>query len=402
MKYMVPLEEAQKLLLQLVKPLEPVELDLLQARGLVLAVDVPAPGPVPPFSRSHFDGFALQSNDIAWASPESPARLLVTRSLKAGQFAPAGVDPGTAMAIVTGAPVPSGADCVVRFEVVRREGEDIVLSAPLKPGQGIMPAGGDVAAGDCVIQPGTLITPPAIGVLAALGHSRIKVHRRPRVAIFATGDELQALGQPLDSGKIYNSNLYTMAALASEAGVEPVLLDAVPDEEELIVRQFEQALSVADLVISTGGAAAGERDLASAAIERCGAQLLFQRIDITPGKHIVCGLKDGCLLLGLSGKPASAVAAFTLLARPLLRRMGGHRELFLPRIEATLVEGIPGGFAGRLLVRAEVWYRDGYRARPTPRGAGSLLSLTAGNALIDLPAGCGPLQSGEKVSAILI
>ena len=146
MKYMVPLEEAQKLLLQLVKPLEPVELELLQARGLVLAVDVPASGPVPPFSRSHFDGFALQSNDIAWASPESPARLLVTRSLKAGQFAPAGVDPGTAMAIVTGAPVPSGADCVVRFEVVRREGEDIVLSAPLKPGQGIMPAGGDVAA----------------------------------------------------------------------------------------------------------------------------------------------------------------------------------------------------------------------------------------------------------------
>ena len=185
---------------------------------MVLAVDVPAPEPVPPFTRSRLDGFALKSCDTDGPSPAKPVNLHVTQSLRAGQLASAGVEPGTATAIVTGAPVPPGADCVVPFEVVRQEGEFIVLTAPLKPGHGIAPAGGDVAAGDCVLGKGTVINAPAAGVLAALGCSRVKVHRKPRVAVFTTGDELQPLGQPLENGKIYNSNLYTMAAMVSEAG----------------------------------------------------------------------------------------------------------------------------------------------------------------------------------------
>lgn len=402
MKYMVPLEEAQQLLLQHVKPLEPVELDLLQALGMVLAVDVPAPEPVPPFARSRLDGFALKSRDTDEASSAKPVNLHVTQSLKAGQFASAGVEPGTATAIVTGAPVPPGADCVVPFEDVRREGGYIVLTAPLKPGQGIAPAGGDVAAGDCVMGKGTVISAPATGVLAALGCNRIKVHRKPRVAVFATGDELQSLGQPLDNGKIYNSNLYTMAAMVAEAGGEAVLLESVPDEEDLICRQYNYGLSFADLVLSTGGAAAGERDLASAAMQRCGARLLFRHMEITPGKYIVCGVKNDRLLMGLSGKPASAVAAFILLIRPVLRCMGGYRELFLPRVEATLVEEIQGGLAVRTLVRAEVQWQDGCLVRPAPRGAGSLLTLMTGNAFIDLPGGCAPLAPGDKVQVILL
>jgi molybdopterin molybdotransferase len=402
MKYMVPLEEAQQLLLQHVKPLEPVELDLLQALGMVLAEDVPAPEPVPPFTRSRLDGFALKSGDTDGSSSERPVSLLITRSLKAGQLASTGVEPGTAMAIVTGAPVPPGADCVVPFEDVRREGGCVVLSSPLRPGQGIVPAGGDVAAGDRVMPKGTVVGAPATGVLAALGLSRIKVHRKPRVAVFATGDELQSPGKPLGNGKIYNSNLYTMAALVSEAGGEAVLLETVPDEEDLICRQYNYGLSVADLVLSTGGAAAGERDLASAAMRRCGARLLFRHMELTPGKYIVCGEKNGRLLLGLSGKPASAVAAFTLLARPVLRRMGGYREIFLPRVEATLVENIQGGLAGRSLVRAEVRWQDECLVRPAPRGAGSLLTLMTGNAFIDLPGGCAPLGPGAKVQVILL
>lgn len=402
MKHMVPLEEAQKLLLRQVKPLEPVELDLMKARGLVLAVDVPAPAPVPPFTRSRLDGYALISGDADGTSPERPVQLKVTHSLRAGQLSSARVEPGTAMAIVTGAPMPPGADCVVPFEVVRRKGDFICLEAPLKPGRGITPPGGDVAAGDCVMGRGTVIDPTALGVLAALGLKRVKVHRRPRVAVFATGDELQSLGRPLENGKIYNSNLYTMAAMVTEAGGEAVPLEAVPDGEKLICGQYNYGLSVADLVLSTGGAAAGEHDLASAAMLRCGARLLFRHMEIAPGKYVVCGEKEGRLLLGLSGKPASAVAAFTLLARPLLRLMGGYGEIFLPRLEATLMEEIPGGVTGRYLVRAEVWWQDGCRVRPAPRGAGSLLTLMKGNAFIDLPAGCNPPEPGDKVKVILM
>lgn len=403
MREMVPLEEARQILLELVKPLETVETDLLKAVGMALAKNIVAPRPLPPFDRSPLDGFAFRSVDTAGASGENPAKLYITETIYAGHAAKGRVEPGTAAGIATGAPIPPGADCVARFEDTRREGQYVIIYKPFSQNENIIRAGKDIAGGELALPAGWELNPPAVALLAALGYTKVPVHRRPRVSVFSTGDELLPLGRPLLPGKMYNSNLYTIAAQVAEAGGEAVLLENAGDDEELVSKQFIKGLDMADLVISTGGVSVGERDVVKNAMKNAGAELLFWKVACKPGTPVTCGLREGRLLIGLSGNPAGAMVTFTLLVRPLLRLMSGQRELFLPRVQARMAEDLPKGGKMRRFIRAVVRWQDGYVAWPVGmQGHGVLKSLVEGNALIDVPENHGFMQTGDSIEVLLL
>lgn len=403
MLQMIPLERARELMLSVIKPLEVINISLTEAQGMALAEDVTAPHPLPPFDRSPLDGYALRASDTAGAGPEHPAALAVTETIHAGHVAGGKVEPGTAMGIMTGAPIPPGADCVIRFEDTRREGDRVLVFTPLKPGQNIVRAGEDVRQNERVLAAGTTIDAGVIGLLAALGRTTVTVHRRPQVFLFSTGDELSKPDTPLAPGKIYDSNAPAIAAQVREAGGTPVVAPSCPDDREAIARSIGRGLEMGDLVISTGGVSVGERDVVKDAMVRAGVEPLFWRAGFKPGTPVVCGHREGRLVVGLSGNPAAAMISFTLLVRPVLLRLGGHRQIFLPRVQARMAEAFPKGGKQRRFVRAVVWWQDGYLARPAGlQSPGALRSLVEGNALIDVPAGHGPLKEGEMVEAILL
>ncbi|OAT84837.1 molybdopterin molybdotransferase MoeA [Desulfotomaculum copahuensis] len=404
MRQMIPLEEARQIMLDAVRPLETIKVDLPDAFGMALAEDVTAPHPLPPFDRSPLDGYALRAADTVAAGREHPAALTVTETIYAGHTAKGTVEPGTAMGIMTGAPLPPGADCVIRFEDTRREGNQVYIFSPLQPEQGVIHAGEDVAAGETVLTAGVTVDAGVTGLLAALGQTRAAVRRQPRVALFSTGDELLEPYSPLVPGRIYNSNLPALAAQVREAGGIPLPGGNRPDQTALITATIEQALKVSDLIVSTGGVSVGERDVVKEAMEAAGVEPLFWRAGFKPGTPVVCGRKDGRLVVGLSGNPAAAMITFILLVRPVLRRLGGHREIDLPRVQARMAVGFPKGGRQRRFVRAVVRWRDGgYLARPAGlQSPGAMRSLVEGNALLDVPAGHGPLKEGEMVEAILI
>lgn len=403
MRQMVPLEEANDLLLRLVHPLEEIEVDLLEAQGMALARDVAADQPFPPFDRSPLDGFALRAADTTGCTREKPCSLQVIETIGAGHTATREVAPGTAIGIATGAPVPRGADCVVRFEDTRRNGDRVLVQISLNPGQNVVRTGKEFAAGDSLLRSGKTIDPAAIGILASLGRKTVAVHRRPRVAVFSTGDELVPLGQELPYGKIYASNRHAVAAQVREAGGEAILLDSAPDREDMVAACFVQGLAETDMVISTGGASVGKRDVVKDAMRKAGAELIFWKAAFKPGTAVVFGFFNGRVLAGLSGNPSAGMVAFALLVRPLLRRLGGHQKLFLPRLEGYLSQDYPKGAKARHFVQARTWWQNQVMTCPVSlHSSGAFHSTIDSNSLIDLPAGHAPLQSGERVSLLLL
>lgn len=403
MRQLVSLEEANDLLLRLVHPLEEVEVDLLQAQGLALARDVAAKEPFPPFDRSPLDGFALRAADTKGAAWDKPCILQVVETIGAGHAAVHEVVPGIAIGIATGAPIPRGADCVVRFEDTRLDGDHLLVQTPLSPGQNVLRRGNEFASGAVLLRSGRTIDPAAIGMLAALGRKTVTVHRRPRVAVFSTGDELIPLGQKLTYGKIFTSNCYAVAAQVREAGGEAILMGSAPDLEDAVASCFVEGLEKADLVISTGGASAGKRDVVKSAMLKAGAGLIFWKAAFKPGTAVAFGFSNGRVLAGLSGNPNAAMVSFALLVRPLIRRLGGHRELFLPRVKGCLSIAYPGGGKVRRFVQARTWWQDRIMTCPVNlKGSAAFRSTIDGNSLIDLPAGHGPLQAGETVAIVLL
>ncbi|MBE3587439.1 MAG: molybdopterin molybdotransferase MoeA [Thermoanaerobacteraceae bacterium] len=403
MRLMITLEEALETFLSRVRLVEKEEVALLCAYERVLAEELVAPHDQPPFDRSPLDGYALKGEDIAHASLQSPARLKVTESLPAGHLPAGRVEPGTAMRIMTGAPIPPGADTVVRLEDSRESNGWVEIFVSLPPGSNVVPAGEDIREGELVLKPGTLLKAPETGVLAALGVPLVKVFKKPRVAILSTGDELAGLEEELTPGKIRNSNLYTLAALIREAGGIPVMLGNVPDRLEETVMKIGEGLQGADLVLTTGGASVGDHDLIREAMIRAGARLLFWKVKMKPGMPVVAGEAEHKLILGLSGNPAAALISFEVLVRPLLKKMGGCQDLFRPRVTVRLLDDFPKAAKQRRFLRAQVGIMGGeLAARLTGRqGNGVLKSSLPANALLDIPAGRVPLKKGERVEAIL-
>lgn len=400
---MLSVDDARERVLTAVSRLQDVEVPLLEAHGLALAERAIAPNDIPPFDNSAMDGYAVRAEDVEGASPEKPARLAVLGDLPAGREAGLDVGAGQALRIMTGAPMPGGADTVVQVEYTRVEGgEVLILEGPAR-GTHVRRRGEDVKAGEAVMEPGTAIGPAELGMLASLGYGTVRCCRRAVVCIISTGDELVDVDGELAPGKIRDSNSYTLYGMVREAGAEPLRLGIVRDDAEALERAILDAVDRVDLFVTSGGVSVGDYDMVKEVLGKLG-EMNFWRVSMRPGKPQAFGHIQGKPLFGLPGNPVSVMVSFEQFVRPALLKMMGHREIFRPQATAVL-DAPMGRKTGRTeFIRVIAEWRDGgYHVRPTgPQGSGILRSMVLGNALAVLPEDAGRLEAGAEVAIQLL
>jgi molybdopterin molybdotransferase len=397
---MLTVDQARRLCLEPLEPLGSELVPLAAAAGRVLAEPVIARDAAPPFDASEMDGYAVRAADVAGAGPERPATLAVVAEVHAGE-APAlpALAPGRAARIMTGAPLPPGADAVIPREWTRERGAEVdILRPSAGPGVFIRRAGDDYRPGDRLLEPGTRLSPGAIGLAASAGAARLAVHRRPRVALLATGDELLEPDRDLRPGAIRESNRLVLAALARAAGGEPEDIGIARDAPEDLEAKLRAALEAGDVVVSSGGVSVGERDLVRATLARCGVESRFWRVALKPGKPLAFGMLGPKPVFGLPGNPASSLVTFHLFVAPAIRRLSGLARVEPLALEAVLDEPASAPPDRRAYLRAVLRAApSGLRVRPLPQqAAGAVRSLAAANALLVLPEGTGTLPAGAR------
>jgi len=400
---MIGVREALDLVLREVAPLGWERVSLTGARGRVLAEKISAPRDVPPFRNAAMDGYALRCADIAAATAERPVCLKVIETVAAGMVPSHEVKAGTATRIMTGAAMPEGAEAVVRVEDTSGTDDMVEVRVAVSPGEAVRAAGEDLSAGTVVFERGRLLRPADIGALASVGTTTLRVTRRPRVAILATGDELVDVGQAQGPGQIVNSNEYALAAAVEEAGGDPVRLGIVRDERDDLTRVFREAFT-ADLVLSTGGVSMGAFDHVREILRDIGYEERFWRVAQKPGKPLTFGLRGGTPVFGLPGNPVSALVCFYLYVLPALRTMSGLTDVYLPSTMATLVERVVKSPSLTEFIRCSL---EGpphdYRARSTgSQSSGIMRSLSAGHGLIVGRQDAAALEQGERVRVVLL
>jgi len=412
---MLDVEEALERILAYFKPLPSVDVPLLEALGQVLAEPLVAPINIPPLDNSAMDGYALRAADISKAGVESPVELRVIGHVPAGTVSQKVVTPGTALRIMTGAPVPDGADTVVAFEdtdeVERRESggsmDAVGIRLAAAPGENIRPAGEDVENGSTVLDAGIVLRPAELGVAASLGMATVPVIRRPVVAVLATGDELLEPGEPPRPGKIYNSNNFSVAAsVAAHGGIADVIgvaRDTDSSVEEALVRALD-----ADMVITTAGVSKGDYDFVKDVLARRGEIALWS-VRMRPAKPLAFGALDApdgrrVPHLGLPGNPVSALVAFEQFARPAIRKMMGKPMAQRPTVQAVLDDPISNFDGRRVYARVVVYLEDGqYRARLTGnQSSGVLTSMARANGLAICPDDRARIEAGETATVQML
>ena len=399
---MLSVAEALGRVLARVPVLSRESVSLEAALGRVLAEPVVAGREIPPWDNSSMDGYAVRAADTRAAGTGRPVTLAVVGEVAAGSVAGRELGPGQAFRILTGAPLPPGSDAVVPQEDVRRGDGHVTLERAVDAGAYVRPRGEDIRTGDRLLEPGSVLRPAALGVLAALGRARVDVYRRPVVAVLSTGDELVAPDAPLGPGQIPDSNSYTLCALATEAGAVPMSLGIARDRREELVERFRQGLQ-ADVLVSSAGVSVGDRDFVREAIEALGVRLDFWKVNMRPGKPLTFGEVGGRLFFGLPGNPVSSMVTFELFVRPALRRLAGYPTVDRPRVRARALEAIdnPGSRPGYLRVHLEP-QAGGWGARPTgEQGSGILRSMLLADGLAVVP-GDTRIAPGGAVEVILL
>ena len=412
---MLSVEDAYEQVLCCFSPLEVEEKPLVQALGQALAQEVYSPLDLPPLANSAMDGYAVLSRDIEGAGDDSPAQLAVIGLVAAGQVSTQQVISGTAIRIMTGAPIPAGADTVVPFEQTdevkrRRSGQSldqIAILANLPLGSNVRPAGEDVQRGELVLESGTLIRAAEVGVMASLGLEKVSVVRRPVVSILATGDELLSVAEQLAPGKIYDSNSFSIAASVVASGGIPRLLGVARDNLEDLHGKLHEA-GGSDLVITSAGVSKGDYDIVKDVLTQRG-EMNFWSVRMRPAKPLAFGhLNDSggkaTPLLGLPGNPVSAMVAFEMFARPAIRRMMGLKRLGRPSVQGVLTGPIHNYDGRRVYARVEVARQDGvYYATPTgPQGSNVLTSMSRANGLAICPEDLPGKEKGQTVQIIML
>ena len=412
---LLSVEQALERVMACFAPLDAVEIPLLEGLGQTLAAEVRSPLALPPLANSGMDGYALRGADIAGASPDTPRRLPVVGIVAAGQVPDRAVAPGEAMRIMTGAPVPPGADTVVPFEETdemqrKAEGrplDEVAVFTEMPAGANVRPAGEDVRPGELVLEAGTVLRAAEVGVLASLGLDRARVVRRPVVSVLATGDELETAGTALSEGRIYDSNSFGVAASVVACGGAPRLLGIARDNLADLHAKLDAAAG-SDLVITSAGVSKGDYDIVKDVLEQRGA-MNFWSVRMRPAKPLAFGhLRGGdgrdVPLLGLPGNPVSAMVAFEMFARPAIRAMLGRRALERPAVDGVLTGAIRNYDGRRVYARVEVERRDGvYYASPTgPQGSNILTSMSRANGLAICPEDLAAKEAGEAVRIIML
>jgi molybdopterin molybdotransferase len=407
----ISVEQALEKILERVDILEAEERPILDCLGQVLAEDIFSSINIPPLDNSAMDGYAVRSADTRGASPDSPRNLRVVDTVAAGAVASSRVEPGTAIRIMTGAPIPEGADSVVRFEdtdETERGGtpEEIGVLVEIAPGNEVRRAGEDIAAGSLVLTKGTPLRASEIGVLASLGLTKVKVIRRPVVAILATGDEIVDINKPLPPGRIYNSNSYSLAALVQHYGAVPQILGIALDNEASFLSKLGPGLK-ADMVLTSGGVSLGDYDVVREVLAKQG-EVVFWRVREKPGKPVVFGITKGQAkdipFFGLAGNPVSSMVNFELFVRPAILKMMGRKNLAKPTVRAVVEDALENTDGRRVFTRVMVEKRGGsYFARLTgPQGSGILTSMALANGLAIVPEDKPVVKPGDEVEVMML
>lgn len=397
---MTTASEARSIIRASVQPVGTVTVSLADSLGRILAEDIIAGEDIPPFNNSAMDGFALRAGDVA----QAPHTLDLIGEVAAGSVARKPVSHGQAMAIMTGAPIPEGADAVVQQEWTEPSGDArVTVLRPVEPGHNVRAAGADISKGALVLAAGRRLRPQEAGALASLGKRFIPVYRPPAVAILATGDEIVPVESSIGKGQIRNSNAEMLAALVRENGGEPALLGIAKDDRADLTRKISQGLA-SDMLVTTGGVSVGKFDLVIGVLKELGVDIKFWKVNIKPGMPLVFGCHGTKPVFGLPGNPVSTMVTFLEFVKPALRKLSGSRETGSLVVRAVLEHDIAKTDGKRHFVRGVVRMNDN---RWTVRSAGSqvsnvLTSLVNANCLIVLPEDTERIRAGEEVEIELL
>jgi molybdenum cofactor synthesis domain-containing protein len=405
---LIPYEDAQRRILDAVAPLAPRSVPLRDARGCVLAREVFAPEPVPPFSNTAMDGYAVRAAETQGAASGAPVRLRVVDELAAGRGPTTPVGPGEAIRIMTGAPIPDGADAIVMVERTQTDGDDVLIEHEASLGDHVRPAGGDLEAGQRVLEAGTFLTPAHLGVLASIDVHEVEVHPRPRVGVMSTGDELVEHGE-LAPGQIRDSNRPMLIALVDDARCEVVDLGISRDDQGAITTAITRAVDECDALLTSGAVSMGDYDfvkvvLARLAKERPSSSFEWLQVAIKPAKPLAFAMLGPVPVFGLPGNPVSSRVSFELFARPALRRLAGRSDVAPQPVRAIAGSAMPRRVDGKVyLDRVRVRIEKGrYVCERAGVQASNVLSgMAAANGLVLLPDGEG-VEAGEEVDVLLL
>jgi molybdopterin molybdotransferase len=400
---MIQVQEALNTILSKIqfKGVEKVPLD--QALGRVLAEDVVSRINNPPLDNSAMDGYALIAEDIQSATPESPVKLEVVEEIAAGYMAKGTLKPGQAMRIMTGAPIPSGANAVLMQEDTEKDNNSILCMDKADVEENIRQAGEDVKIGEQVIKKGTTLSPAHIGMMAVVGRSQIAVGQRPIVSILSTGDEILELDETPEGPQIFNSNGHMLAAQIKSAGGIPLYLGIAKDTEKDLMEKFEWALK-ADIVVSSGGVSVGDYDLVKASLQKMGQDMLFWKVAMKPGKPLAFGRIGETPIFGLPGNPVSSFVSFEQFVRPSIRKALGCSDLTHKTVQAKLTRTIHKK-PGRLHFLSSIvsWADGEYTVTPAgEQGSGILKSAANANGLLIFPLEAEEIKEGQEVAVQLL
>lgn len=407
---MISVEEAREVVLSQVEPLPAERVALLDALGRVAAAPCSSDMDVAPFAHSAMDGFALKADQIASATEDAPVQLKVIAEIGAGAVYDGPIAADECVRIMTGAELPQAADSVVKYEIVGvvsgdgKPGSVVSFTETCSVGSNVRAAGEEAHAGDVVLEAGDVVGAAGMGCLASCGVTELDVHRRPRVAIMATGSELVPPTQVPGPGHIRESNSQAMAACVLEAGGVPHIMPIVPDTYEDLQRAVMEAAAECDFVITTGGAANGDFDFIKQVVADAG-ELYMTQVNMRPGKAQTFGRVDGTPVFGLPGNPAAAYCGFQMLIRPALRKMQGYQALAFPRIRARLTQDVKKKDPRRILLRSTyVKAADGaYEVTPAKNQSSGLFGvIQRSNCMAVMPEGLTPAQAGDEVECIIM
>ncbi|OAI44257.1 molybdopterin biosynthesis protein MoeA [Nitrospira sp. SCGC AG-212-E16] len=398
------LQDAQRIVLESTPILGVEKISILDALGRVIGENIVAERDNPPWDNSAMDGFAVRWDDIKQEHAiQKPVTLTVIEDVSAGKMPSKSVGAGQAIRIMTGAPLPKGADTVLKIEDTEHTRDSVRVFKPEQQGANIRPQGEDVKKGECIISKGTQIRPGEAGMLAILAKSFIFAYQRPRVAILSTGDELADLDERFSDDKIINSNSYGIAAAVQEAGGIPVLLGIARDTPAALKGKISHGLT-ADILVLSGGVSMGDYDFTKTVFHELGADMNFWKLAIRPGQPLAFGKIQGKLAFGLPGNPVSSMVTFEQLVRPAILKMSGHRSYGRPVVQAIFQEKFSKRTDRRHFLRGVLTQEEGvFKVRTTgAQGSGILTSMVKANCLIDIPVEVERVNQGDLVSVQLL
>jgi len=398
LKTYIPITEAKEIILSNVKELPAESIATTESYGRYVSEDIVSPFNLPASDNSAMDGFAVSSNELLGASKDSPITLKIIDEIYAGKRSELTVTKGTCVRIFTGAKMPKGADAVVRQEDVKYDNNNATFFSPVEKGTDIREAGDDVKKGQIILTKGTKITPAAIGLLAALNIHSVKVFKRPKVYILATGNELIELGKQLSPNKIVNSNSYALSTMVMENGGVPIYGGIATDSEETIMAHFEKAKE-ADIVITTGGVSVGEYDLVKDSFAKKGVEWLFWKVKIRPGQPVAFGRYNSTLFFGLPGNPVSAMVTFDQFVRPAILKMMGNEKAERMRFFAISTDDIKKKQDRTHFLRARLFSSEGelYVEVKKNQSSAAISTMLDANCYIILEENKTKIKKGDKV-----